>query len=189
MSIPVRYPERSRLRRGAFSLHMSLLGVRTSQRMKVGTRDPETIARLPSIRWPGALMTQSPYYDPKSVAGKELVVAERTQILVVGAGPAGLAAAIEAAERGLQVMLVDENPVAAADMGEEVPLHFGQGFSAIARNRNAMTEAFVASDPLIERAFEAGVDVRLGTSVWGIYANGPSVGWMPSPVAGLAGEQ
>lgn len=128
-------------------------------------------------------------HDPKSVAGKDLPVAERTQLLVIGAGPAGLAAAIEAAERGLSVILVDENPVSITTMGDEVPLHFGQAMSAQARNRNAMMEAFIASEPLIEAAFEAGVDLRLGTACWGLYSNGPSLGWLPGTVAGLNDDE
>ncbi|WP_291824580.1 FAD-dependent oxidoreductase [Bosea sp. (in: a-proteobacteria)] len=128
-------------------------------------------------------------HDPKSVAGKDLPVAERTQLLVIGAGPAGLAAAIDAAERGLSVVLVDENPVSIKTMGDEVPLHFGQAMSAQARNRNAMMEAFIASEPLIEAAFEAGVDLRLGTACWGLYSNGPSLGWLPGTVAGLNDDE
>ena len=128
-------------------------------------------------------------HDPKSVAGKDLPVAERTQLLVIGAGPAGLAAAIEAAERGLSVVLVDENPVAFTTMGDEVPLHFGQAMSAQARNRNAMMEAFIASEPMIEAAFEAGVDLRLGTACWGLFTNGPSLGWLPGTVAGLNDDE
>ncbi|PTM42874.1 NAD(P)/FAD-dependent oxidoreductase [Bosea sp. 124] len=134
-------------------------------------------------------MTPTAPPDPKSVAGAALQVEERTQLLVVGAGPAGLAAAIEAAERGLSVVLVDENPVAFRTMGDEVPLHFGQGMSGEARNRNAMMEAFIASEPQIEAAFEAGVDLRLGTACWGLYGNGPSLGWLPGLVAGLSDEE
>ena len=48
--------------------------------------------------------------DRASVAGKALSIAEKTSLLVIGAGPAGLAAAIEAARRGIAVTLVDENP-------------------------------------------------------------------------------
>ncbi|MER8504884.1 FAD-dependent oxidoreductase [Mesorhizobium sp. M1142] len=126
--------------------------------------------------------------DKKSVAGKELLVQEQTQLLVVGAGPAGLSAAIEGARQGLSVVLIDENPVPFKTMGDEVPLHYGQGMSGVARNRNSMIEAFVTSEPLIQAAFEAGVDVRLGTACWGLYANGPGVHWLPGTIAGLADE-
>ncbi|MFC5392481.1 FAD-dependent oxidoreductase [Bosea vestrisii] len=130
-----------------------------------------------------------PASDPKSVTGKPCAIAESVDVLVVGAGPAGLAAAIGAAARGLGVLLVDENPVPFRTMGDDVPLHFGQGMAASARNRNAMMEAFVASEPRIAEAFEAGVDLRLGTACWGLYANGPALGWMPGLVAGLADEE
>ncbi len=127
----------------------------------------------------------SDFRDPKSVAGKQLPVAETTQLLVIGAGPAGIAAAAEAVKHGIKVVLADENPVPVAAMGDDIPLHFGQRYGAAARNRTAMLEAFIARDPAIAALFDAGVDVRLGTSVWGLYANGPSVGWLPGPVAGL----
>jgi thioredoxin reductase len=127
----------------------------------------------------------SGFRDPKSVAGKRLPVEETAQLLVIGAGPAGVAAAAEAARLGVKVVLVDENPVPASVMGDDIPLHYGQRFSAAARNRTAVLEAFIASDPAIADLFDAGVDVRLGTTVWGLYTNGPSVGWLPGPVAGL----
>ncbi len=125
------------------------------------------------------------YRDPRSIAGKPLAVAETTQLLVVGAGPAGLACAIEGASQGRSVVLVDENPVAYETMGLDVPWHFGGRAGGAARNASAMMEAVVASDPAITEAFDAGVDVRLGTSTWGLYANGPNVGWLPGLVAGL----
>ena len=124
--------------------------------------------------------------DPAAIAGKTLTPEESTDLLVVGAGPAGLAAALEGVRRGRRVVLVDENPVPAAAMGDDIPLLFGNRMSGAARNRSAMLEAFVASDPAIAEAFDAGVDVRLGTVAWGIYANGPGVGWLPGLVAGLA---
>lgn len=128
-------------------------------------------------------------HDPKSVAGKDLQVEERAQLLVIGAGHAGLTAAIEAAERGLSVILVDENPIPFRTMGDDVPLHYGQGMAGEARNRNAMMEALVASEPLVEAAFEAGVDLRLGTACWGLYGNGPGVAWLPGTVAGLVDDE
>lgn len=127
----------------------------------------------------------SSFRDPKSVAGKQLPVVETTQLLVIGAGPAGIAAGAEAAKLGIKVVVADENPVPTSVMGDDIPLHFGQRYAALARNRTAMLEALVARDPAIAELFDAGVDVRLGTPVWGLYANGPSVGWLPGPVAGL----
>ena len=123
--------------------------------------------------------------DPRSTASSSLAVEERTDILVVGAGPAGLSAAIFAAGQGKRVVLVDENPVPAATMGDDIPLHFGQRMTGAARNRTAMMESLVATEPLLGAAFEAGVDVRLGTVCWGLYANGSSVHWLPGMVAGL----
>jgi thioredoxin reductase len=123
--------------------------------------------------------------DPRSISGKPLAIDVNVDVLVVGGGPAGVEAAIGAAARGFGVMLVDENPVSFRDMGDETPLHFGQGMGPSARNRNAMMEAFIASEPRIAEAFEAGVDLRLGTACIGLYANGPSMGWLPGLVAGL----
>ena len=127
--------------------------------------------------------------DPFSIAGKSLPSAGRTDLLVVGAGPAGLAAAIEGARLGLSVLLLDENPVPAATMGEDIPLLFGQAMSGAVRNIAAMTETLIATEPRLAEAFDAGVDVRLGTSVWGLYANGPTVGWLPGMVAGVASPE
>jgi thioredoxin reductase len=127
--------------------------------------------------------------DRASVAGKALTVAEKTSLLVIGAGPAGLAAAIEAARRGIAVTLVDENPVPFETMGEEIPLHFGQRMGGIVRNRTAMTEAVLEQAPDIAVAFEAGVDVRLGTVAWGLYVPQPTAAWMSGPVCGLADHE
>ncbi len=124
--------------------------------------------------------------DPVSIAGKSPDIHERTQVLVVGAGPAGLTAALELASHGIQVVLVDENPIPAETAGEDVPLLFGQRATGAMRNRNAMLDAVLESEPAFAQAFEAGVDIRLGSVAWGLYANGRSVGWLPGPVAGLA---
>lgn len=106
--------------------------------------------------------------DPKSVAGRSLPIRERTDLLVIGAGPAGLACALTAAGQGRQVVLVDENPVDVTTMGHDVPLLFGGRVGGAVRNRNAMLETFIASNPATADAFEAGVDLSLGTACWGL---------------------
>jgi NADPH-dependent 2,4-dienoyl-CoA reductase/sulfur reductase-like enzyme len=56
-----------------------------------------------------------------SAAGNNRVAAEVCDVLVVGAGPAGLAAAWRAASEGLRVVVVDDNPSAGGQIwrGEE----------------------------------------------------------------------
>lgn len=130
------------------------------------------------------------FRDIKSTDGKPLQARERAQLLVVGAGPAGLAAALEAARRGLHVVLVDEHPVDHALMGLDVPFHFGQRMNGAVRNRARMIERIVAADERIAEAFSAGVDVRLGVAVWGLFTHRPGLRWVRQPVAGLTdGEE
>src|SRR5579862_8585000 len=85
--------------------------------------------------------------DPASVAGKQPPIEAATDLLIVGAGPAGLSAALAAAGRGAQVTLIDENPISLKTMGEDVPLHFGGRMAATVANRNAMLEHMVATNP------------------------------------------
>jgi pyruvate/2-oxoglutarate dehydrogenase complex dihydrolipoamide dehydrogenase (E3) component len=124
--------------------------------------------------------------DPRSVSGKKLEIASRTEVLVVGAGPAGIAAAQRAAEGGASVMLVDENPVPFETMGESVPQLWGGLMGGQIRNRNAMTERLLEVRPELADLFDAGVDVRLGTACWGLFVNHSNLNWMPGSIAGLA---
>ena len=107
-------------------------------------------------------------------------------IVVVGAGPSGIVAAIEAAESGASVLLVDENPVSGALMGNDVPLYFGGRMTAATQNSDRMLEAIFMSMPAIETAMDAGVEVLLGTTAWGVYRNGPGVASLPEQLVGLA---
>ncbi|MGH8202739.1 MAG: FAD-dependent oxidoreductase, partial [Steroidobacteraceae bacterium] len=79
--------------------------------------------------------------DRASVAGKPPPIAESTDLLIVGAGPAGISAALTAAQGGMRVILADENPVPLQTMGEEVPLHFGGRMAPTVANRNAVLES------------------------------------------------
>lgn len=135
------------------------------------------------------MTTQDIYYDPASVAGKAPPINDETDILIVGAGPAGLAAALAAAGHGLRVTLVDENPVPLETMGEEVPLHFGGRMGAAVANHNSVLQTLLDARPEISEALEAGVDVRLGTAVWGLFPQQPTAAWIEGAVAGLADHE
>ena len=107
-------------------------------------------------------------------------------LVVIGAGSSGAAAAIAAVKAGKSVLLVDENPVSGALMGNDVPLYFGGRMTAATQNSERMLEAIFMSAPALEQAMEAGVEVLLGTSAWGVYRNGPGVSSLPEQVVGLA---
>ena len=108
------------------------------------------------------------------------------ELVVVGAGQSGAAAAIDAAKAGKKVLLVDENPVSGALMGNDVPLYFGGRMTAATQNSERMLEAIFMSMPALETAMEAGVELLLGTTAWGVYRNGPGVASLPEQVVGLA---
>ena len=126
--------------------------------------------------------------DPKSLYGKFPPPREHVQLLVIGAGPAGSAAAIEAARLGATVKLVDENPVSGGLAGLDVPLFFGGRAGAALGNTQRMLEQVFAADPKLEEAYEAGVDLALGTTAWGLFAHGPGMQTLPGRVVGLADE-
>lgn len=124
--------------------------------------------------------------DPRSVTGKRLEIAHQVQALVVGAGPAGIAAARRLHQGGASVMLVDENPVPFEVMGESVPQIWGGRMGGVLRNRNAMMERMLDARPDLAALFDLGVDLRPGAACWGLFANQANLGWMPGLVAGLA---
>jgi thioredoxin reductase len=124
--------------------------------------------------------------DPWAIDGKFPSPEEHAQLLVIGAGPAGIAAALEAASLGLRVVLIDENPVPATLMGLDVPLFYGQRMTAAVQEPDRMIERLVANTPGLDAAFDAGVEVRLGITAWGLFTPGPAIAGLPAAVAGLS---
>lgn len=130
-----------------------------------------------------------PVRDAYALDGKIPAPEARYDIAVVGAGPAGVAAAIEAAQGGARTLLVDENPVSAGLMASDVPLFFGQRMSGAVQSGERMLEQVLAAEPALEAAFELGVEVQLGTCAWGAFVNGPGLRVLPDRLLGLADEQ
>lgn len=134
-------------------------------------------------------MTTSNITDPRAIDGKFNGPEAHFEVVVVGAGPAGLAAALTAAEAGRQVLLVDEHPVPGAQVGTDVPLWFGGRATPALQNRARMLEQVFLAEPLLEQAFDRGVEVRLGTQVWGLYRNRANLGALPEAMLGLADDE
>lgn len=114
---------------------------------------------------------------------------ETKSLVVVGAGVAGIAAAIEAARSGVQVTLIDENPISASMMGLDVPLHFGGRFADSLNDRDLMLQRVSSSNPALQEAESAGVDVQLGTCVWGAFRNTETSRRLDGPQLGLADDK
>jgi D-hydroxyproline dehydrogenase subunit alpha len=81
---------------------------------------------------------------------------EQTDLAVVGAGPAGLAATVEAANLGLPVTLIDAFSQPGGQYYRQTPAELGG-----APDKSAQ--------PLFERVAQKDVRVFTGTSVWGIF--------------------
>ncbi len=124
--------------------------------------------------------------DLCAVNGTRSKAEARYDVVVVGAGPSGIAAAIDAAKTGSSVLLVDENPVSGGLMGNDTPLYFGGRMTAATQQSERMLEVIYMSMPALETAIEAGVELLLGTTAWGVYRNGPGVASLPEQVVGLA---
>jgi NADPH-dependent 2,4-dienoyl-CoA reductase/sulfur reductase-like enzyme len=86
------------------------------------------------------------------------------EVLVVGAGPGGLAAAAAAAEAGADVLLVDERP----KLGGQ---YFKQPSDAFEVEPQELDRQYRAGRELIARVERAGVTVLKGVQVWA--ATGP----------------
>lgn len=87
---------------------------------------------------------------------------EKREILIIGAGPAGLAASIEAAKTGAQVLLVDENDAPGGQLFKQIHKFFGS-----AKHR-AGTRGINIGKQMLEQTEEAGVELWLNTTAIGV---------------------
>ncbi len=89
----------------------------------------------------------------------------RCEMICIGAGPAGLAAAIEAARHGVEVVVYDENQRPGGQLFKQIHKFFGsQEHRAKERGHNIGTS-------LLEEAHNLGVKVELNAVALGIYEN------------------
>jgi NADPH-dependent 2,4-dienoyl-CoA reductase/sulfur reductase-like enzyme len=89
------------------------------------------------------------------------------ELVVVGAGPAGIAAARAAAKRGIQTVLVDENPPDPANIRRNIPLWYGS--RSAGRAKAADLFGWLSAHPHLEQAVDDGVELLAGHSVWGLF--------------------
>ena len=88
---------------------------------------------------------------------------KKYDLVIVGAGPAGLSAAIEAAKRGLKVVVFDENEKPGGQLFKQIHKFFGS------REHKAKIRGINIGTELLAEADANGVEVVLNATVIGLY--------------------
>ncbi len=91
-----------------------------------------------------------------------------TDLVIVGAGPAGMAAALEAREAGLQVSVFDEQE----GPGGQIYRNVLTNARAHPRVLSVLGPDYARGLPLVEAFLASGIDYRPGTSVWEVRDEG-----------------
>ena len=140
---------------------MRMLDFARTSRLPFSWRDPERAddpaaaalvadldgSRLPLVRLPGGTELRGPTTGEVSRAlgiGRELAPREELDLLVVGAGPAGLGAAVYGASEGLDTLVIDSTALggqAGSSRRIENYLGFPAGISGVELTGRAVTQA------------------------------------------------
>jgi NADPH-dependent 2,4-dienoyl-CoA reductase/sulfur reductase-like enzyme len=91
---------------------------------------------------------------------------ESCSLAVVGAGPAGLCAAREAAEAGVSTVVIDENHRGGGQLFKQIHRFFGSS------HHGAGKRGFQIAEELVEGCIESGVEMRLSSPVLGFFPGG-----------------
>ena len=86
-----------------------------------------------------------------------------TDVAIVGAGSAGLSAAIQAARAGARVLVIDENAKPGGQLFKQIHKFFGS------REHRAGVRGFLIGQQLLEEVEKSGAEVWLDSTVYGIF--------------------
>jgi len=94
-------------------------------------------------------------------------MSRKTQVLVVGGGPAGLSAAVVAAQMGAKVLLVDDNPLLGGQLVKQTHRFFGSSA------RDAGIRGYAIAEKLCEdaAAVKKNLSILMNTSAVGFYGD------------------
>lgn len=107
---------------------------------------------------------------------------KRYDLIIVGAGPSGLSAAIEAAKRGLKVVVFDENEKPGGQLFKQIHKFFGS------KEHRAKVRGFVIGQQLLDEADAVGVKVVLNATVIGLYQDHEVVVKMGEEISHFKGD-
>lgn len=91
---------------------------------------------------------------------------ESRAVAVVGAGPAGLCAALEAAEAGAPVLVLDENRHGGGQLFKQIHRFFGSS------HHGAGKRGYEIAAEMVEECREKGVEIRLESTALGFFPGG-----------------
>jgi NADPH-dependent 2,4-dienoyl-CoA reductase/sulfur reductase-like enzyme len=106
----------------------------------------------------------APIAEAAAPATIDDVAVERPDVLVIGAGPGGLAAAIAARSAGAAVIVVDERSQAGGQYFKQVSIDASGSAAPDPQHREGAA--------VIETARRLGVEIRTGVMVWGAFEPG-----------------
>ena len=86
-----------------------------------------------------------------------------TEIAVIGAGPAGLCAAIEASKLGAKVTLIDENALPGGQLFKQIHKFFGS------KEHLAGVRGYEIGRQLLEELEQSNAEVMLSSTAYGIF--------------------
>ena len=107
---------------------------------------------------------------------------KRYEVIVIGAGPAGLSAAIEAAKLGMCVVILDENARPGGQLFKQIHKFFGS------KEHMARVRGFRIGEMLLKKAEEVGVDVLLNATVMGLFENKEITAMINGEVVHMRGD-
>lgn len=88
---------------------------------------------------------------------------KRYDLIIIGAGPSGLSAAIEAAKQGMNVVVFDENDQPGGQLFKQIHKFFGS------KEHKAKVRGIKIGQDLLKEANDLGVEVVLSATVIGLY--------------------
>ncbi|AEC51269.1 sarcosine oxidase, subunit alpha [Pyrococcus sp. NA2] len=134
-----------------------------------------TVNGIPNVRTcitlveDGMVIEENKAELPKNKEGgkKKEIKKVRSDIIVIGGGPAGMMAAISASDTGAKVVLIDENPILGGQLVKQTHKFFGK------RSQFAGIRGIKIAEILEEEIRKRdNIDVFLQTSAVGIFQNG-----------------
>lgn len=87
----------------------------------------------------------------------------KTDLCIIGAGPAGLAASIEAAKLGVKVAIIDENHLAGGQLFKQIHKFFGS------KAHQAGVRGIEIGENMLNEAQKLGVEFHLRTVAYGLF--------------------